>query len=168
MTPPPPDQRGFLGVPEFRVGRSCVAETYRFLRDRGDVGAEGVVFWPGRRSPEGIDVVAPIVPAQTAYRSETGLSYRVDEDELARVLDAIWDAGLVFPIQVHSHPSGAYHSALDDEEPAVGTVGGLSIVVPDFAAGPPDPDHWAVYRLMPGEGWVPLTRTERRSLLRIL
>ena len=164
----PSDRRGFLGVTEFRVSRACVATTYRFLRERGALGVEGVVFWPGRREGDRVDVEAAVVPAQTAYKSEAGLRYRVEEDELARFLDAVLDAGLVFPIQVHSHPGEAYHSSLDDEEPAVGTVGGLSIVVPDFAAGPPDPDLWAVYRLRSGEGWVLLDVDARHSLLRIV
>lgn len=162
-----PDNRGFLGVTSFHVGGTCVADTYRFLRDRGRRRVEGVVLWPGLRTGDRIDVPEALVPRQTAYRTVSGLRYEIHEDELARIGDALMDRGLVLPIQVHSHPGEAYHSEVDDAGPAVGTVGGLSVVVPDFAFGPPDPDLWAVYRLIPREGWVELTPAERRALILI-
>jgi proteasome lid subunit RPN8/RPN11 len=160
-----PDRRGFLGITSFHVSRSCVADTYRFLRERGRRQVEGVVLWPGLRSGDRIDVAEAVVPAQTAYRTEHGLRYEVHEDELARIGDDLSDRGLVLPIQVHSHPGEAYHSELDDARPVVGTVGGLSIVIPDFGFGPRDPELWAVYRLYPGEGWTRLSAAESRVLL---
>ena len=158
------DLRGFLGVTSIEVNASCVADTYRFLRRAGRKGYEGLVLWPGRLEATRISVDAALIPTQTVFRSENGLGYRVEEDELARIADHIADHGLVLPVQVHSHPSEAYHSEADDADPIVATLGGVSIVVPDFATGPPDPATWAIYRLLPGQGWVELSGPQAAAL----
>lgn len=159
------DVRGFLGITRFDVSKACLDATYRLLRRAGRGGYEGVVLWPGRRDGPRISIEEALVPRQTVFRSEYGLGYRVDEDELARIADHLADNQLVLPAQVHSHPGEAYHSEADDTDPIVATLGGLSIVVPDFASGPPVPAAWAVYRLFPAEGWVELTSDEVRDLI---
>ena len=161
------DNRGFLGVTQFFVQAACLSTTYRFLRRAGRQGYEGVVLWPGRRDQSVIQINDAYVPTQTVFRSEHGLGYRIEEDELARIADYIADRRLVLPIQVHSHPSEAYHSEADDADPVVATLGALSIVVPDFAYGPPDPATWAVYRLFPSAGWSELTAPQVNALITI-
>ena len=93
------------------------------------------------------------------------MGYRIEEEDLARLADHLADHGLVLPAQVHSHPGDAYHSEADDADPIVATLGGVSIVVPDFASGPVSPSTWAVYRLVPSEGWVELTADEVDDLI---
>ncbi|MAQ95572.1 MAG: hypothetical protein CMM84_18855 [Rhodothermaceae bacterium] len=159
------DTRGFLGVTRLVVSRDCLDTTYRFLRRAGRKGYEGVVLWPGRRDGPSVRIDDAYVPRQTVFRSEHGLGYRIEEEDLARLADHLADHGLVLPVQVHSHPGEAYHSEADDADPIVATLGGVSIVVPDFASGLVSPSAWAVYRLFPSEGWVELTAGEVDDLI---
>jgi hypothetical protein len=39
-------------------------------------------------------------------------------------------------VQIHTHPTEAFHSAIDDAFPIVHAVGFLSLVIPDFGLGP--------------------------------
>jgi hypothetical protein len=56
---------------------------------------------------------------------------------------------------------------MDNAFPIVATIGGLSIVVPDFASGTIALENWAVYRLSPGNEWIELDLQEKRALFKI-
>ena len=145
---------GLLGADKFRVPRAEALRTVEHLRDRGRHGVEGVVLWAGVLQDGAFNVRRAVVPEQTAHRSPSGLMYVVEGDELLRVNQALYRDGLVLGAQVHSHPSDAYHSDLDDAHAIVTVVGGLSVVVPDFGRGPIRPAAWAVYRLASDGRWV--------------
>jgi hypothetical protein len=116
---------------QFRVPFETVERTMLFLRNRGkSIGHEGVVLWPAQLQ-ERVCLVspAPIIPAQITGPK----SYRIPTDECFRVIEFVHRNRLVIPIQVHSHPSEAFHSEADDEMAFVQHRNGVSIVVPDFA-----------------------------------
>jgi hypothetical protein len=69
--------------------------------------------------------------------------------------------------QIHSHPTRAYHSETDDAYPIITKIGGISIVVPDFAAGDIDLKRWAIYRLTENASWIELTETQKLQLIEI-
>ncbi len=46
------------------------------------------------------------------------------------------EEGLGIRVQVHTHPTIAFHSDVDDAYPVIHTPGFLSLVIPDFAFGP--------------------------------
>jgi len=69
--------------------------------------------------------------------------------------------------QIHSHPNEAYHSEADDASPIVATIGGVSIVVPRFAADPINLENWAIYRLSPDKRWEQLSSAEVRKTITI-
>ncbi|MEE8106172.1 MAG: hypothetical protein V3T86_11615 [Planctomycetota bacterium] len=147
---------GLLPVSVLRVPRHVADVTQSHLKEAGSYGAEGMVLWAGARHGEVFDVEEALIPEQTAFRSDEGVCVAVDADELFRINVHLHEQGRVLAAQVHSHPGDAYHSETDDAYPIVTTVGGYSLVVPDFGRGPFDISKCAVYRLLPGRGWVGL------------
>lgn len=114
----------------FTVARESVRATLAFLQAQGRKGHEGVVLWASRLHDRGCAIERVIIPRQV-----TGpLSYRIPDDETFRIIDELHAAGLVVPVQVHSHPEEAYHSPVDDERAFVQHEHGVSIVVPNFGA----------------------------------
>jgi hypothetical protein len=81
---------------------------------------------------------------------------RVDGDALHRLNKDLYERSEVLAIQVHTHPTDAYHSDTDDTYPIVTQVGGLSIVVPDFGQLGTDGPGIAVFRLR-HLGWEQLS-----------
>ena len=67
-------------------------------------------------------------------------------------------------VQIHSHPTEAYHSDTDDTYPIVTMRGGLSVVVPDFARTGLRGNGVANYRLGTS-GWDELSLEESRRLI---
>lgn len=54
---------------------------------------------------------------------------------------------------IHTHPTEAYHSAMDDEYAIATALGSFSIVVPYFATQPFVISDLATYRLTPRQWW---------------
>ena len=106
------------------------------------------------------------VPQQTAYRLTEGLCVRVEGSELHRLNVWLFEHEERLAIQVHSHPTAAYHSETDDAFPIVTTRGGLSLVVPDFGRLGVRGPRTALYRLGVS-GWDELTSAAARELLRL-
>jgi hypothetical protein len=105
------------------------------------------------------------VPKQTAYKLREGLCVRVDGSELHRLNVWLYENSERLAIQVHSHPTEAYHSETDDTYPIVTTRGGLSLVVPDFCRNGVRGAATALYRLN-HEGWTELAPSAIGTLLR--
>jgi hypothetical protein len=159
---------GLLGVATMRVPRTVVDDAIDHLSSHGTRGLEAVALWAGRREGTTFHVESTIVPAQRAYRSAEGHHYVVEGVELQRINRHLYRTGLTLAAQLHSHSQEAYHSEADDAFPMVAVLGGLSVVVPDFALGPPSIEDWAVYRLMPGSGWTALEREHVAGLIAVV
>lgn len=154
-------------VRKFVIPLELVDQTLEPLQEAGHHGYEAFVLWGGRfLDDDGFEFVSAYFPEQTTSRGEEGLLVRVDGEALFRVNRAFYESGLVLGGQVHSHPTDAYHSEIDDTYPLVTLVGALSGVVPDFGDGGRErrPD-WAWYRLVAAGEWAPVgdeTRIEFR------
>jgi hypothetical protein len=79
----------------------------------------------------------------------------VDGVELHKLNMWLYEAGEVLGVQVHAHPTDAFHSETDDAFPIVATLGGLSIVAADFARDGVLTPQTAIYRLA-NSGWLPV------------
>lgn len=100
------------------------------------------------------------IPDQTSFQTEDGLHVEVPGSALHRANLEFHHRGELMAGQVHSHPTDAFHSSLDDALPLVTLLGALSIVVPDFAADGISSIHrWAFYRLIGVREWR-LTRED--------
>jgi hypothetical protein len=153
-------------ISRFDVSAVIVEKTETAIRRAGADGYELFVLWTGTASEGIFTVRTPHVPAQTSYRLETGLCVRVGGDELHRLNMWLYEAGEVLAVQIHSHPTRAYHSDTDDAYPIVTQIGGLSIVLPDFGARGLTGPGVASYRLATS-GWRRLRDRPVAQLLKV-
>ena len=158
---------GLSDITRIRVPRARVEDVAAHLCDMGRQGVEGVAFWAGRRATGGFDVLATIIPTQTGLRSDSGVAVRVDGDELFRMNVWLHQNQLQLVAQIHSHPGAAYHSDTDDDYAIMTTVGGLSIVVPNFGRDAIRLEECAVYRLDARQGWVDLSVANAPRLIEL-
>lgn len=159
--------KGFLGVKTIVVPRAMISEAHAHLKRVGHAGFEGFALWAGTLEGETFTVHRTVIPVQKGVKAEEGLCVRVESEELHRLNVWLHEHAWTLIAQIHSHPTEAYHSETDDAYPIVTTVGGVSIVVPDFAHGSFILEECAVYRLMPDEGWVQLSGVDVNSLIRV-
>lgn len=141
-------------VTTYFVPSGIVSETEEALRRAGERGYELFVLWSGVVDGTAFNVETHHVPKQTSYQLTSGLCVKVDGDELHRLNVWLFEAGQSLGVQVHAHPRRAYHSATDDAYPIVATVGGLSVVAPNFCRKRLLSRGTAVYRLRGGR-WAP-------------
>lgn len=156
----------FNSIREFLVPSHICDATDRALRRAGLGRNEHFVLWSGVIDEDRFLARTFHSPKQTAYRFESGLCVRVEGDELNRLNRWLYENGERLAVQVHSHPTDAFHSDTDDAYPMVTTLGGLSLVVPDFCRyGVRGPDT-ALYRLAPA-GWEEVPPNNAGRLLRM-
>ncbi len=156
----------FEPIREFVVPADICDVSDRHLRDAGSDGHERFILWSGVVCQERFLVRTAHSPKQTAYRVSGGLCVRVEATELHRLNVWLYENGERLGVQVHSHPMEAFHSDTDDSFPMVTTLGGLSLVVPDFARYGVRGRGTALYRLS-NMGWKGLTPTDARRLLQM-
>ena len=156
----------FNSIREFLVPSDICDETDRALRNAGLGRNEHFVLWSGVIDEDRFLARTFHSPRQTAYRLETGLCVRVEADELDRLNRWLYEHGERLAVQIHSHPTEAFHSDTDDAYPMVTTLGGLSLVVPEFCRyGVRGPDT-ALFRLAP-DGWRDVSPPNAQRLLRM-
>ena len=156
----------FKSIREFVVPADLCGATDRQLREAGLDGNERFILWSGVVRDDRLLVRTLHCPKQTAYRLAGGLCVRVEADELHRLNVWLYENSERLAIQVHSHPTEAFHSDTDDAYPMVTTLGGLSLVVPDFARHGVRGPETALYRLS-SAGWQGLSPTDARRVLRL-
>ena len=156
----------FEAIREFVVPADLCDACDGQLREAGEIGNERFVLWSGVIRDERLLVRTMHVPRQTAYRLAEGLCVRVDADELHRLNVWLYEHEQRLAIQVHSHPTEAFHSDTDDAYPMVTKRGGLSVVVPDFARHGVRGPGTVLYRLSDTR-WEALSRSEARRILHL-
>lgn len=134
---------------------SVAQRTHAHLRSAGLGGMEGIALWAGTQDGAQFRVKEAIIPQQEGIRSEHGLAVTVPGPELQRINLHLYKSGLRLLAQIHSHPTHAFHSAMDDEYAIATALGSFSIVVPDFARGLFSITEFATYRLTPLPWWRP-------------
>lgn len=151
---------GLVDIECVELPRGFLQKTTENLREFGRAGNEGFLLWLGRLDGTVARVEHVLVPPQNPIKSEDGVGYFITGETLFAVNRYLSANGLRLIAQVHSHPTHAYHSEMDDRYAIVTAEGGLSIVVPWFGEGAPVLELWAVYRLIRGR-W---TRLEERTV----
>lgn len=156
---------GFLGVQRFEFTKDSLVEAYSFLGQAGVKSFEAVALFAGQLQGTSARIERVIFPLQRSYKTKSGLLYEVDGDELHRINMELYKNNLKLFAQIHSHPGEAYHSETDDEFAIVATIGGLSIVVPNFAQENLDHRTWAYYRLSKNSVWNELEQQSVEELI---
>jgi hypothetical protein len=154
-------------VGEFRVRKEVVEGTERALRDAGADGFELFVLWTGMRDASTLSVTTAHIPDQRSFRGDEGLHVRVGPEALHALNVWLYQNKQILAVQVHTHPGPAYHSETDDTYPMVTTLGGLSLVVPDFCRDGLSFETVAGYRLT-DTGWERLHVRSLRALIRVV
>lgn len=158
----------FIQINKVILPREIIEEIFDFLRTVGDDGYEAVGLFTGRSNNSKFNIMQVYIPKQYTYKTDQGLMYKVDGDELNILYDWLFDHQQSLFAQIHTHPTHAYHSEADDRNCIVTKTGGLSIVIPNFARDAINIDNWAVYRLVKGKGWKELDRKEVQQLINIV
>lgn len=133
------------------VPAPLAGETQRHLQATGRRGLEGMALWAGSVDGTTARITEVIIPRQEGHRTEHGLAVSVEGDELHRINVHLYKTRQKLLAQVHSHPTEAYHSRMDDRYAIATALGSFSIVVPDFATGPFAILEFATYRLLKGK-----------------
>lgn len=160
--------RGFLDLERVLIPRSLADFANDYLRKVGREGHEGFALWAGQREGSVFHITETVIPAQQGLRHRGGMCVTVAGEELFRLNVHLFERGLTLLAQLHSHPDEAYHSDTDDAYPIATMVGAFSLVVPDFAVHPFALERCAIYRLLPGRGWIGLGLAEVRRLLHLI
>jgi hypothetical protein len=158
---------GFLDVTTVVLPKGVADHTHQQLRRIGLRRAEGIALWIGRRDTSCFNITHSIIPAQRAVRSDSGLCAIVPPEELHRINMWLYQEKRSLFAQVHTHPTGAYHSDTDDAFPIATTVGCLSVVIPDFAIRPFLLRDCAIYRLENDSVWRELGFAEVDRFIKI-
>ena len=165
---PPMSKYGFLDIKKVELPLSCALEAIEWLYKAGTRHVEGMALFAGVRENEIFYIKETIIPKQFSDNVEGGLLYVVGGRELERIGLELYDKKIQLFAQIHSHPGLAYHSDTDDAFPIVTVLGGISIVVPYFARGGVDLSEWAIYRLLPLDGWTEVKWEEKKSFVEII
>lgn len=160
--------KGYSHIDLIILSKEHLTRAYNFLKDTGLQGAEGICLFGGKMVDNSFFVKVIIIPRQTGYIMEQGLMYAVDSDELLRLSLWLYENDMQLIAQIHSHPTVAYHSEADNRFPIVDSIGGVSIVVPNFATGNISLNEAAIYRLSINKSWERLSEKEVNSLFKIV
>jgi hypothetical protein len=134
-------------VERFLVPSGVLGETEGHLRRSGARGLELFVLWSGRMRNSEFLVCTAHVPRQTSYQLESGLLVRVEGEALHQLNTWLYDHDETLAVQVHAHPTDAFHSETDDMYPIVTERGSVSIVAAYFCSHGLLSDEAAAYRL---------------------
>lgn len=148
-----------LHIQSIEINNVVVYQTQEHLQKMGKLGHEGIALWVGEFFNDSFIIKTTLIPRQILVKTDTGVCYYVDADELYKINVWLYKNRMTLIAQIHSHPSEAYHSLTDDTFPIVTTIGGFSIVVPDYARKTIALDECAVYRLLTN-GWNRITPAE--------
>ena len=114
-----------------QLAKALLSETFEHFRRCGRGRRECQVVWVGP-----LDSPTAITRLVHLDHSASMTAFELTSS----ALDALWDdlaaTGSTLRVQVHTHPGAAFHSATDDAYPISFRCGFLSLVIPNFAAGP--------------------------------
>jgi hypothetical protein len=151
-------------VDRFEIPSAVADVTDQALREVGAHGGECFVLWTGVVSESTFSAMTAYVPSQTAHQVPDGVCVTVDGDELHKLNRWLFEEEQTLGVQIHSHPTRAYHSQTDSTYPIVTQRGGLSLVVPYFGRDGIRGRDVAGYRL-DTHGWRHLRRRVLRRLV---
>ena len=137
-------------IETIRITGALLDTTQDALREAGRHEHERFVLWSGAMVSGIFHVATTHVPEQVSYSTHNGCGVRVEADALHRLNVWLYEHGQALGVQVHTHPTEAYHSDTDDAYPIITTEGGVSIVVADFCALGVIAPTTAAYRLERG------------------
>lgn len=145
-----------------------IEETADFLRQAGQQGNEGKVFWLGTVEDETTGhITTGYIPEQIAHRSILGVAIEVPQRAHLALLSTL-KLGEFLLAKVHSHPRDAYLSDADEANPTFRHEGAYSLIVPDFARAPLNAFAGCAVLRFTDRRWRQLTPEEVRQSLQVV
>ena len=142
--------------PVYRLPHHVLCETFRHFRWCGAGRRECQTLWVGPWSSPNL-ITDVVHPQHTAHRG----GFVIEDVWLSEFWLRLARNNLGIRVQVHTHPSAAFHSPIDDEFPIVHTPGFLSLVVPNFASGPIGFNDAYLTEIQTDGGWREVPIAER-------
>jgi hypothetical protein len=131
------------------LARGIMASTFGQLRRCGQGRDECVIYWTGpRETPGAVDDT--VLPSHRAARDW----YETDPAWVTSFFLQLRRDGRTARAQVHTHPTVAWHSCIDDLYPLASSPGFHSLVVPRFGTGPIGLDDAHLAVVGPDGVWV--------------
>lgn len=143
----------------YRLPRRMIEETFATFRSCGAGERECQLYWASSWDDPLFltDVVHP--RHKSSFHGVT-----LESAWISKFWLELADRGLGVRVQVHTHPGEAFHSDTDDAFPLIHEAGFLSLVIPDFAAGPIGFKRAYLTEIQPDGTWKQVPINERLSV----
>jgi hypothetical protein len=148
-------------VTRYEVPPTLLRETFAELRRCGNGRRECQVLWvsPWEQMNAIARVEHPIHRAIVDGFELEGAWLNAFWRDLARTKSGV-------RVQIHTHPSTAFHSPTDDAWPIIHTPGFLSLVIPRFAQGPPGFQEAFLTEIQADGSWREVSDIASRLVIR--
>jgi hypothetical protein len=157
----------FKEISKIILPSSCINKAYKQMRQAAMQRLEAMALFAGIEENNNFHILETIIPRQVSLSPQEGGSSVVPEEEMQRIRTWLQENECDIIAQIHSHPRQAYQASRHQDWPLIKIIGGISIVVPDFALGPTNPETWSVYRLASDSKWIELDKNEICHLFEI-
>lgn len=153
----------FYQIKKITIPKNILNSTFVFLRKHGNQNLESHALWVGKIVRDAFTITEVWFPKHI----NTIISYEVPEDEIHRINVKLNELGLIALVQVHTHPTNAFHSNTDDEGSFLVLAGSYSLVIPDFGfIKEDDLEQWVLYQY-DGKDWNKVSNKEVKELFQI-
>jgi hypothetical protein len=159
--------RTFKEISKIILPSSCLNKAYKQMRLAAMQGQEAVALFAGVVENSIFHIIETIIPGQVSPPLKAQWCSLVPEQERQRILAWLQENEFELIAQIHSVPRQACLATPNQAWPLIRIMGGISIVVPDFALAPANPGTWAVYRLVSDNKWIALDKLEICHLFEI-
>ena len=157
----------FSDVSKIILPSSCLNKAYKQMRVAALQHLEALALFAGIKEHNTFHILETFIPGQVNPKPEDTLSPLVPAGEMHRIRCWLEEKDFQLIAQIHSQhrtaPQVLQHAAL----PLLQLIGGISIVIPDFAHLPIKPESWVVYRLSAANKWIALDKQEICHLFEI-
>jgi hypothetical protein len=150
----------FKEVSKIVLPSSCLNKAYKQMRLAAMQRQEALALFAGVEENNIFHILETIIPRQVSLPRPDGMPWVVPEQELQRIRAFLQENEFELIAQIHSDPRQVYPATPNEACSLIHIIGGISILVPDFALRPTSPETWAVYRLASGNKWIELDKNE--------
>ena len=157
----------FRDVSKIILPSSCLNKAYRQMRVAALQHLEALALFAGIKEHNTFHILETIIPGQVKPKPEGAAILGVPAGELHRIRCWLEENEFQLIAQIHSQPRTSPQRLQHAAVPLLQLIGGISIVVPDFAHAPIKPETWEVYRLSAADKWIALEKHEVCHLFEI-
>lgn len=157
----------FKEVSKIVLPSPCLNKAYKQMRLAAMQRQQGLALFAGVEVNNIFRILETIIPSQVSLRQTNGMPWVVPEEELQRIRAFLQENEFQLIAQIHSDPRQLFQATPNEAWPFIHIIGGISIIVPDFAPGSTSLETWAVYRLASDNKWIELDKNEICHLFEI-